>query len=159
MLERATGIEPAVLGWKPNALPLGDARERVAGFCCQAPAGLRLGRFRDVRQVLIVVHVYKMRTGYRALGLSRSNSPPSRTHGVVRCRQLRYLVDGVRTPTRVFVVEAAGFAPASIARTKFIYHFTGSTQSRAFTASNHTSRHPVGGASPRARLQPRCVAT
>lgn len=25
-MERAAGIEPAMLGWKPNALPLGDAR-------------------------------------------------------------------------------------------------------------------------------------
>lgn len=46
----------------------------MAGFCCQAPAGLRLGRD-GLRQVVVVVQSYLMRIGYRALGLSKLFTP------------------------------------------------------------------------------------
>lgn len=43
-------------------------------FCCQAPGGLRLGRD-GLRQVLVIVQSYLMRTGYRAHGLSKLITP------------------------------------------------------------------------------------
>lgn len=89
----------------------------LAGFCCQAPAGLRLGRYGHRREIVVICDSSKFggdKGAYHARPRSHHpdridpNSPPSKIV-VIRVLQRSHS----NGHSRLSMVEAAGIAPAS----------------------------------------------